>query len=113
MPHDLLGARRQPHSWQMPVNPPWGLPRQALAYATHRGHPRLRARRELRFDLCAHRVADGGAHGRRGGVRALGEELHAAVVAGVERMVVAEDILWVVLSVEALPAACKGLAGTV
>ncbi len=110
MPHHLLRPRGQPHDREMFTYSPRRLPRQALAYTTHRDYPRLRAGREPRLDLRAHRIADGGAHGRGGGVRALGEELHAAAVTGIERVAVAEDVLRVVLPVEALPITRRGSA---
>ena len=108
MPNYLLRPRRQPDDRQVPMHLPRRLPRGALAYPTHRGHAGLRTGRELRLELRANVVADGGAYGRRGSVRTLGQKLQAAAVAvaSIERMLVEEDVVWVVLSMEMLAVTC-------
>lgn len=93
MPHELLWPRRDSHIVQIQPHLHSRLPRQALAYPTHRGCAWFRGRRELRFDLRTARVIDGGSHGCLAGVCALREELEAALLTRDDRMTLAEDVV--------------------
>lgn len=83
------------------------LPRQPLAYPANRNRAWIRTRRELRFYLRATRVVDGRTHGCSGGVRTLGEELDAAVIAWAEPVAVAENMVRIAPCSEPLPG-CEG-----